>query len=216
MTGEGSTAGEPAALACDLIVTSVGVAPLGQLACGVGARFAYDDELASFRVEGVPAGVHLAGVGQPAPRPRRRARRRRRRWCRRHRRKFADAVGEPECRSHPWPIFPHPSGKDFVDFDEDQTVADLLNAIADGFDDPELAKRYTTTAMGPSQGRHSALNALRIVRRDEPARRRRRSASPPPSARPSCPRASAIWPAAASSLPASPPCTTSIWRWARG
>ena len=35
--------------------------------------------------------------------------------------------------------------------------------MADGFDDPELAKRYTTTAMGPSQGRHSALNALRIV-----------------------------------------------------
>ena len=80
----------------------------------------------------------------------------------------ATAGSEPECRSHPWPIFPHASGKDFVDFDEDQTVGDLLNAMADGFDDPELVKRYTTTAMGPSQGRHSALNALRIVRRASP------------------------------------------------
>ena len=65
--------------------------------------------------------------------------------------------------SHPWPIFPHPKGKDFVDLDEDQTVQDLLNAVADGFDLPELAKRYTTAGMGPSQGRHAALNALRIV-----------------------------------------------------
>ena len=145
----------------------MGVAPLGQLACGVGARFAYDDALASFRVEAVPDGVHLAGAVN-------------------HRHGIAACladgaaaaaaalgeavgpVGEPECRSHPWPIFPHASGKDFVDFDEDQTVGDLLNAMADGFDDPELAKRYTTTAMGPSQGRHSALNALRIVRRASP------------------------------------------------
>ena len=156
VTGEGRTAGTGAAIACDLIVTSVGVAPLGQLVCGVGARFAYDEAMATFRVEGLPEGVRLAGsVNQ---------------------RHGLDAVladgaaaaGEPECRSHAWPVFPHPAGKDFVDFDEDQTVGDLLNAMADGFDDPELAKRYTTTAMGPSQGRHSALNALRILRRESP------------------------------------------------
>ena len=157
VTGEGTTAGEGVAVACDLVVTSVGVAPLGQLACGVGARFVYDDELASFRVEAVPDGVRLAGSVN-------------------HRHSITacladgpSAGSEPECRSHPWPIFPHPAGKDFVDFDEDQTVQDLLNAVGDGFDDPELAKRYTTTAMGPSQGRHSALNALRIVRRASPS-----------------------------------------------
>ncbi|MFL5336658.1 MAG: 2Fe-2S iron-sulfur cluster-binding protein, partial [Geminicoccaceae bacterium] len=156
ITGEGRTALDGTAVACDLVVTSVGVVPLGQLACGVGARFAYDEALATFRVEGQPEGVRLAGsVNQ------------------RHDlgavlADGAAAAGEPDCRSHPWPIFPHASGKDFVDFDEDQTVGDLLNAVADGFDDPELAKRYTTTAMGPSQGRHSALNALRIVRRESP------------------------------------------------
>ena len=37
--------------------------------------------------------------------------------------------------------------------------------MADGFEHPELAKRYSTVGMGPSQGRLSSLNALRIVQR---------------------------------------------------
>ena len=108
------------------------------------------------------------------------------------------------------------TGKDFVDFDEDQTVQDLLNAVADGFDDPELAKRYTTTGMGPSQGRHSALNALRIVRRASPlgaeAVGRHHHPAPALPAR----ELRAISPAAASSPPASRRCTTGTWRWVRG
>jgi sarcosine oxidase subunit alpha len=167
VTSEGTT--EP----CDLLATSVGVAPLGQLACGVGARLAYDEGLASFVVEGAPEGVHLAGAVNHrhaladvlADGARAGARAAREAGF-----EAAEAAGETraESRSHPWPIFPHPEGKDFVDFDEDQTVQDLLNAIGDGFDDPELAKRYTTTAMGPSQGRHSALNGLRIVQQASP------------------------------------------------
>ena len=61
------------------------------------------------------------------------------------------------------PIFSHPDGKDFVDFDEDQATKDIKNAVADGFEQVELVKRYTTTGMGPSQGRHSAVNALRLT-----------------------------------------------------
>ena len=56
VTGEGRTAGTGAAIACDLIVTSVGVAPLGQLACGVGARFAYDEALATLSGRGAARG----------------------------------------------------------------------------------------------------------------------------------------------------------------
>ena len=170
IVGEVGTGTETQTLGCDLLVTAVGIVPLGQLACGAGARYLYDEKLASFVLDGMPEGVHLAGAVH-------------------HRHGLADlladgeragvaaagggaelagATSAPECLSHPWPIFPHPEGKDFVDFDEDQTVGDLLNAIGDGFDDPELAKRYTTTAMGPSQGRHSALNALRIVRHGSP------------------------------------------------
>ena len=56
-----------------------------------------------------------------------------------------------------WPIFPHPKGKDFVDFDEDLQVADIVNATRIGYRDVQLVKRYSTVGMGPSQGRHSAL-----------------------------------------------------------
>jgi sarcosine oxidase subunit alpha len=66
-------------------------------------------------------------------------------------------------QTHPWPIFPHRKGKDFVDFDEDLQVHDLLNGIADGYDDIELLKRYSTVGMGPSQGRHSAVAAVRLT-----------------------------------------------------
>ena len=65
--------------------------------------------------------------------------------------------------NHPWPIFPHPKGKEFVDYDEDLTIADIVNATGDGYEHIQLVKRYSTCGMGPSQGRHSALAAARIV-----------------------------------------------------
>ena len=154
-------------ISADLIVTSVGYAPLGQLACHDGGRLTYDETVHAFRVSGCPKNGQLAGSvnhiyelervlddGAIAGR--------------------AAASGDISTRihapdesaeavNHPYPIFPHPKGKEFVDFDEDQTVGDLVNAVADGFSHPELAKRYSTVGMGPSQGRLSATNALRIV-----------------------------------------------------
>jgi sarcosine oxidase subunit alpha len=69
-------------------------------------------------------------------------------------------------QTHPWPIFPHAKGGEFVDFDEDLKYEDLINGIADGFDNVELLKRYSTVGMGPSQGKHSAVVAVRIVARE--------------------------------------------------
>jgi sarcosine oxidase subunit alpha len=63
----------------------------------------------------------------------------------------------------PWPIFPHPKGKDFVDFDEDLQVRDIVNATRSGYRDVQLVKRFSTVGMGPSQGRHSALPTARLV-----------------------------------------------------
>jgi sarcosine oxidase subunit alpha len=68
--------------------------------------------------------------------------------------------------THPWPIFNHPKGKDFVDFDEDLQVKDLKNGAADGYDDIELLKRYSTVGMGPSQGKHSAVTAARVLAKE--------------------------------------------------
>jgi sarcosine oxidase, subunit alpha len=74
-----------------------------------------------------------------------------------------EAMLEAESPSHPWPIVAHSKGKNFVDFDEDLQLKDFENAIQEGFDNIELLKRFTTVGMGPSQGKHSNMNALRIL-----------------------------------------------------
>ncbi|MBX9605503.1 MAG: aminomethyltransferase, partial [Gammaproteobacteria bacterium] len=63
-----------------------------------------------------------------------------------------------------WPIFPDARGREFVDVDEDLQVADIENAVHAGYADLDLVKRYSTAVMGPSQGRYSATNTLRIAR----------------------------------------------------
>ena len=49
---------------------------------------------------------------------------------------------------------PGPAGKkEFVCFCEDVTVKDISQAVAEGFDDIQLLKRYSTATMGPCQGK---------------------------------------------------------------
>ena len=48
-------------------------------------------------------------------------------------------------------------------FDEDLQVKDIINATRIGYRDIQLVKRFSTLGMGPSQGRHSALPAARLV-----------------------------------------------------
>ena len=67
------------------------------------------------------------------------------------------------ARSHAYPIFPHPKGKNFLDLDEDIQLKDIEHAVQEGFDNLELLKRYSTFGMGPSQGKHSNLNVLRVL-----------------------------------------------------
>ena len=53
-----------------------------------------------------------------------------------------------------------PTGKrEFVCFCEDVTVNDISDAVAEGFDDIQLLKRYSTASMGPCQGK-MCLKAL--------------------------------------------------------
>jgi sarcosine oxidase subunit alpha len=68
-------------------------------------------------------------------------------------------------QSHPYPIVEDAGAKSFVDFDEDLQPKDFANAAQEGFDNIELLKRYTTVGMGPSQGKHSNMNAIRILAR---------------------------------------------------
>lgn len=169
---QGQVAGKPQRLDCDILLMAPGYTPAAQLACHAGGGLVYDEQLAMLRLEKLPvaeavaagsvnatfdldavlaegrhAGAQVAAQAglqcEPEPAP--------------------PACQGAERQNHPWPIFPHPKGKDFVDFDEDLQVKDILGAIAEGYDDLELVKRYSTVVMGPSQGRHSALNTLRLT-----------------------------------------------------
>ena len=155
---------------CDVVCMSVGYAPAYQLACQAGAQLSYNDTSAMFTLKNCPSNLQLAGsvnslwdldeVRSEASRAARTAT------------KSLGFISETEGEiissakpspNHPWPIFPHPKGKEFVDFDEDLTISDIINATSDGYEHIQLVKRYSTCGMGPSQGRHSALAAARIV-----------------------------------------------------
>jgi sarcosine oxidase subunit alpha len=168
--GKGVTSGAEQ-LNCDLICMSVGYAPVGQLPCHDGGQLRLDTASSTFVLENLPEHGHAAGsvtgthsldavlaTGAHAG------------W-RAARAAGFNAGDEPtihdgsgdDGHNHDWPLFPHAKGKDFVDYDEDLQVKDILNACADGYEDIELVKRYATVGMGPSQGRHSALNTVRLV-----------------------------------------------------
>jgi sarcosine oxidase, subunit alpha len=131
--------------------------PAGVFACGkVAGAYDLSDRLAQGREAGYHAAVHAMSGTQgraPAAAP--------------HAAPPPAAIdfaarGRP---SHPYPVFSHRRGKEFVDLDEDLQIVDLANAVQEGFDSSELMKRYSTVGMGPSQGKHSNLNALRILAR---------------------------------------------------
>ena len=159
-------------IACDGLVMSVGWAPAAALLYQSGARMRYDTATEQFVPAQLPAGMFAAGrvngvheleariddgtrAGTDAAR---------------HAGRDVPAFDisipvETSPPSHPWPIVAHPSGKNFVDFDEDLHLADFENAAQEGFDNIELMKRFTTVGMGPSQGKHSNMNAIRILAR---------------------------------------------------
>ncbi len=155
---------------CDLVCMSAGCMPAAHIACHAGARLVYDREVEGLRIDRAPDGILVAGAANgshdlgaviaegrhagwtaaaalgldPGTAP-------------------AVPAGRGGAGNHAWPIFAHPAGKEFVDLDEDLVIRDLQDAAAEGYTDIELLKRYSTVGMGPSQGRYSATNAVRIA-----------------------------------------------------
>ncbi|MCW5626925.1 MAG: FAD-dependent oxidoreductase, partial [Burkholderiales bacterium] len=162
----------PQAIACDGIVMSVGWAPAAALLYQSGTRMRYDDGVHQFVPDTLADGMFAAGrvngvftldaklqdgtrAGEAAARHV---------GARVPERDYA-IPAEAASPSHPWPIVEHPAGRNFIDFDEDLQFKDFVNAAQEGFDNVELLKRYTTVGMGPSQGKHSNMNAIRILAR---------------------------------------------------
>jgi sarcosine oxidase subunit alpha len=50
-----------------------------------------------------------------------------------------------------------------VDFCEDVSSKDIVSAVSEGYDEIELAKRYTTATMGPTQGKLEVVNTVAIT-----------------------------------------------------
>ncbi|MDR0563946.1 MAG: (2Fe-2S)-binding protein [Azoarcus sp.] len=169
--GEVETSGN--FIECDTLLMSSGYMPVWQLPCQAGGKLAYDESSARFSIDGLPDILTLAGsvngyfsldnVLQDGEQSGRRA--------------AAKASGKPAGAelpatpkfeaeapvNYPWPIFPHPKGKEFVDLDEDLQIRDIINTVRLGYRDIQLIKRFTTLGMGPLQGRQSALPAARLV-----------------------------------------------------
>ena len=157
-------------IACDGIAMSVGWTPADGLLRQGRTRMRYNRTLEQYVPEQLPAGMFAAGrvngiyglkerledgfcAGKEA------AAHCGARLDNTHRR---PSRGGP-ARSHAYPIFPHPKGKNFLDLDEDIQLKDIEHAVQEGFDNLELLKRYSTFGMGPSQGKHSNLNVLRVL-----------------------------------------------------
>ena len=169
-------AGEPSRaarreIACDGVIVSTGFAPAAALLSQAGGRLRYDGALEQWVPDDLACGVfacgRVNGVFTPASRLADGARAGR--LAAAHagfRETSIPAVARDTiAHSHPWPFVTHPKGREFIDFDEDIQYQDYINAIQEGFDTNELLKRYTTTGMGPSQGKHSHMNALRLLAR---------------------------------------------------
>ena len=119
--------------------------PSGIFVCGkMAGHYGFEARVENGRSTGEDAATWLASGQYPAR---------------------AATFADVESPSHPYPVFPHPQGKEFIDFDEDLQIKDIVNACQEGFDSTELLKRYSTMGMGPSQGKHSNLNALRVLAR---------------------------------------------------
>jgi sarcosine oxidase subunit alpha len=160
---------------CDTLLMSVGWAPAANLLYQAGTAMRYDTSVEQFVPERLPEGVFACGRvnGVYTFETRLQDGRRAGALAAAHVGLLGGApdsrstaiAREPESPSHAWPIVAHPAGKNFVDFDEDLQLKDFENAVQEGFDNIELLKRLSTNGMGPSQGKHSNMNGLRILAR---------------------------------------------------
>jgi sarcosine oxidase subunit alpha len=170
-------------LACDLLVVSGGGAPATSLLSQAGATTAYDRDNGFFALAELPDGVlaagevagegdlgaaelsgavagaeaaHSLGLGDADSRARAASGRER-----------LDAQPAwPSEVALPPPLTSDRDGRCFACLCEDVTAKDIHLSVEEGYDSIELSKRYTTTTMGPCQGRMCQLPAVRLMARE--------------------------------------------------
>ena len=172
--GAGEVAPNAHEVRCDLVVVSAGSVPQAQLACHVGAHLRYDSTRGTLALEvpsDLPGAFFAGGVRGPGSLASVEAQgtasgRAAAAYVRGG--SFGGSeendVGAASAPAVGPTRFPHPRGRDFIDFDEDIQVKDIRRSVAEGYADLNLVKRYTTAVMGPSQGKQSALNSMLVAR----------------------------------------------------
>jgi len=151
-------------VSCDLLAASAGMTPLTGLLTLGGAKLAYDDHTGFFLPKKLPGGLEIAGrlwglddpmaielSGKVAAG----------RILKDMGKISEDETGALTRRmaTRPGPArgskfvcAPGSRKKAFLCFDEDATLKHVDQAMALGFDVPELIKRYTSAGTGPGQG----------------------------------------------------------------
>jgi sarcosine oxidase subunit alpha len=170
---------------CDLLVTATGWTAPAALLSMAGDRPGYDPRAARFFPRHLPDDVlatggiagdgsreeliaHATAVGREAARRVARIRRERQaavptRAQANGAERSGDDVGPtaiPELPVHAHPELFRASTHGIVDFCEDVSSKDIISAVREGYDSIELAKRYTTATMGPTQGKIELVNAI--------------------------------------------------------
>lgn len=163
-------------LRCDLLVANAGWQPrIGALATA-GARLAYCTHTHTFQPAELPGGVFAAGslTGLRDPgsieASGRLAGYRAAEWCgsaapgaASSRRECESLPGpEPGCDIRHGPAIGR-GAKAFVDLDEDGSYKNVVESAAQGFDVPELAKRFGGFGLGPGQYRVTGQNLAMIM-----------------------------------------------------
>jgi sarcosine oxidase subunit alpha len=154
---------------CDAVGMSGGWSPTLHLLSQRGVRPTWNEALAAFLPGEAREPIRCAGAAAGV-------------WrtedCARSGRAAGAEAARALGRSAPAEDFPAPGGWDraigswslgaikgkaFVDLQNDVTLDDVRQACTEGYDAPELLKRYTTLGMATDQGRTSAVNALAVI-----------------------------------------------------
>jgi sarcosine oxidase subunit alpha len=167
-------AGSAEFVTCDLLITSVSWTAMTGLAYQAKAGLVYDERRAELLPANLPPKIHVAGrvngthtvpaellegqvaglnaaaeagFGRGAP-------------AKLSKQVATLKAGEP-IRNSVWVYVPG-GKKSFISFDEDVSIKDLKDAVAEGYNSMELLKRYSTLSMGPSQGKYENANTMAL------------------------------------------------------
>ena len=177
LMGDG-TAGKPHSLTCDFVAMSGGWSPVVHLFSQSQGRLTYDDQICAF-IPGessqaqscVGAVVGHFSLGECLRGGAEAGARVARELGFDTSDELATPTTVPQIQGAVEPLWSAPTergrydrrAKQFVDFQNDTTAADISLALQEGFESIEHVKRYTLTGFGTDQGKTANINALGLV-----------------------------------------------------